>query len=222
MSKRFPNLTIGKQNPYHIVMDPKASSQLDPKLQEAYNRVMGTPTSGSTPTDNTVPTPVPADPTSTTPPVLDPTMPNPIPSPTEPPTPPASNPPADNPLPPTPPTPVEPSMPSEPQMPPMPAAIDPTIPVNPPAAPEPEPAKSEVPVPSQPAMPQPTEEVVQTPTPAMNSMENTASVKPHAFVAKKGMKISPVILIVGGIAFLLVYTVVWVKVFNLSVPFINQ
>jgi hypothetical protein len=177
-------LTISLPNPYHRFMDPKSSAQLDPKLQEAYNRVMGTPTGPATPTDPAAPaanpTPAPTD-------QIGPIMPNVTPDPTALTTPPT---------------------------------VDPTV-SSTPTGPEPTPITPADPtLPTPTITPEPVQPVIETPTqPTMTTVENTAS---HAFVAKKGMKISPVILIVGGIVFLLVYTLVWVKVFNLSVPFINQ
>jgi len=47
----------------------------------------------------------------------------------------------------------------------------------------------------------------------------------HGFIStKKQAKISPVILIAGGIVFLLVYTLFWLKFFNvnLPIPFLGQ
>lgn len=186
----FANLTIIYHYSYDRYMDPK---QLDPKLQEAYNRVMGVnltaPTNSSTPTDTPS---VPANPVAQ----QDPTTPA---------------------MPPTPqdqtaipnPAPAAPVMPS-PVVTPDPTAA-PVVPMADPTTPA-EPAPSE-------------EKPAEAPTveTAMPSMESTVSTKPHAFVAKgNGMKVSPVIIAVGGIAFLLIYSLVWIKVFNLSIPFINQ
>lgn len=41
-------------------------------------------------------------------------------------------------------------------------------------------------------------------------------------VKKSGKGISPVLIIIGGIAFLIVYVLFWVKIFGLSLPFISQ
>lgn len=76
------------------------------------------------------------------------------------------------------------------------------------------------PVPVQPASAaSSTVSIVQQP---VASVDNASVTKNHTFVAKKGMKISPLFLVIGGVAFLLLYTIIWIKVFNLSVPFINQ
>lgn len=169
-------------------MDPQKASQLDPKLQEAYDRVMGVATNLAQPTTNTTPT----DPATTIAQA----------------TPGASTSPTDSPQvqvdTTTTPIPLQPDPANMPQMP----NIDPLPAQNPtdPLTTTPEPTTS-------------------TSSPAMTTVENTATVKTHAFVAKgegKGVKISPVIWVIGGVAFLLVYTVVWIKVFNLPVPFINQ
>lgn len=158
---KIRDLTMVLQNSYHGYMDPKSGQQLDPKLQEAYNKVMGV--SLDTPA-------TPPSPSSPTPPPTD----------------------------------------------------TPTV-VTPPTAPTPpqHPSVSEEPTMS-PAPSEPSQELVTTPEPPIATMQSTISAKPQTFVAKKGMKISPVILIVGGIAFLLVYSLIWIKVFNLSIPFINQ
>ena len=166
-------------------MDPKSSTQLDPKLQEAYNRVMGTPTGNdvtqpTTATNSTLtPSSLPTDqagpvmPNVT--PISDATVTNPVPT---------ANPVIPDPIN-------------------TPAAIDPMANVTPPVIETP-------PV------------TIETSQPTMSTVENTASVKSQAFSAKKGMKVSPVILIVGAIVFLIVYTLIWVKVFGLQIPFLPQ
>lgn len=174
-------------------MDPKASSQLDPKLQEAYNRVMGTnlnaptdpSTNSSTPatTDPIITPAMPAAPQDTT------TMPNPAPA-----------------------APV------------MSSTITPS-PTTAPAAPVTDQTTPTDPAPTLPTEDKPAEPETPplTGEPTMSSMESTVSTKSHAFVAKgNSMKVSPVIIVIGGIAFLLIYSLVWIKVFNLSIPFINQ
>lgn len=178
-------------------MDPKKASQLDPTLQAAYDRVMGVAT--STPSDLTQ-TPVTlvaptANPTPAT--SFDPSTPaTPMPDPTNT----SSN-----------------SGSSMPQMPiETPTDIPPVAPVE-----SPQPSISTPPpteIPTTPVV----EQTVQTP---MATVESTVTMKPHAFVAKnegKKAKISPVIWVIGAIAFLLVYTIVCIKIFNLSVPYINQ
>lgn len=61
-------------------MDPKQNAQLDPKLKEAYDRVMGTATPPTSPVTST---PQPVDPVVATPatpsPVTTPTVPSPVP-----------------------------------------------------------------------------------------------------------------------------------------------
>lgn len=168
-------------------MDPKSSAQLDPKLQEAYNRVMGTPTGPQTIPDPATPIPGTTSPTDQTGPI----MPNVTIDPTSPGAPTTS----------------DPTMPPAPT----PTTPEPTAPITP-IDPTPTPPTAPVPM-----------ETVETPgQPKMTTVENTASVKSQAFSAKKSMKVSPVILLVGAVAFLLVYTMVWVKVFGLQLPFLPQ
>src|SRR5260221_14053596 len=157
-------------------MDQKQAGNLDPKLQEAYNKVMGIPASGD-PAQTTVTTPnvtvsatqVPATPI--TPPIMSST--------------------------PTTPAPV--------------VMPEPIIPANP-----------------TPPSPQPSVQTVQATIPVGRATVHVgATVTPetHGFVAKgkkSGMKISPVILILGGVVFFLVYALIWVKVFNLQLPFLPQ
>lgn len=206
-------------------MDPKQSSQLDPALQQAYDRVMGT--NVSAPADSATPgTPTPVDPTATTPPAPSDT-PTTTPSPADPSSTPVPDPniSAQTPTDTTPLVTPTTDVPSSPvpttDNPVTPAPDMPTIPADPSSTP---PVSDVPPVPAPEEVPTiVNQEVVETPAPTPNvSMENTASVKPQAFVGKKGMKISPVILAVGGVAFLVVYTLVWVKVFNLQLPFLPQ
>lgn len=42
----------------------------------------------------------------------------------------------------------------------------------------------------------------------------------HGFVAKKKSTVSPVIIVLGVIVFLTVYTIFWIKFFNIKVPFL--
>lgn len=160
-------------------MDPKAAAQLDPKLQEAYDRVMGIHIDPIAPATNA----------STLPPVPPTGMPS---APTM-----------------SPDSVTPPAMPSLPQSPANPTntAASATVPSTPDM--------------SGPAIIEEQEETEKTPSPVMNTMENTTNVKPHGFVAKGGMGISPVIVVLGAIVFLIIYTIVWIKVFNLPVPYIN-
>jgi len=162
-------------------MDPKTSGQsLDPKLQEAYNKVMGIggPSASPTPT-TTVSTPnvtVSATQAPTVPP---------------PPVMPASNPSTSSGL----------------------------------SAAAPEPV---MPIINHSPSPAPSVQTVQATIPVSGARVHigaTVTPETHGFVAKgkkSGMKISPVILILGGVVFFLVYALIWVKVFNLQLPFLPQ
>lgn len=127
-------------------MDPKLSN-LDPKLKEAYDRVMGGPTPPPPPTANPNP-----DPVAPPPPVVPP--------------------------------------------PPMPgSSASETVhigPVGPAVMPPP--------------MPTPTEAVKPYPNQVLH--------------AEKGSKISPLIIGVLVFVFLISYTFLWVRVFNLKIPFL--
>lgn len=151
-------------------MDPKANTtspgQLDPKLQEAYDKVMAVPTE-------------PAVPPTATP---EPTMPTTSPSP----------------------DPSAPTAPVTPQ-PTMPAAEPAPAPVMP------TPAMDTTPV--MPTSPDAAPTTVTLDNPVMNT---------HPAKVKKPMKVSPVVLIVGGLVLLVAYALIWIKIFNLQVPFINQ
>lgn len=143
-------------------MDPKSSAPLDPKLQEAYNKVMGTQVPATTP---------PADTTSlATPPQTMPSMP-------------------------TAPT----AMPTDTSMSSM--------------------SSAPLPTPTEPTMPASTETVSVGNAPTI-SYDNVTPAQGFS-ADKKKMKISPIILVIGGIVFLVVYSLVWIKVFNLQVPYIN-
>lgn len=138
-------------------MDPKQTSQLDPKFQEAYNKVMGTtitPSADTTPQSQAVTPPSPQGPVTS--PTLQPTS----------------------------------VMPSDPPLP-----VAPVV------------------------MPHSTETIRIGGTipvePTQPSLSGVAAVSP-----KKG--ISPVILILGAIVFLTVYSLFWIKFLNIPVPFINQ
>jgi hypothetical protein len=130
-------------------MDPQKLSQLDPKLREAYQRVMGT-TIPEPAAPNQAPAPAPLQPT---PPVA---QPQPV--------------------------------------------------TNPQAAPEP-------------AIPQqPTSNFVQ--------MNSTVAAIPadqaqSGTVLKKKSGLMPVLFIIAGLIFVGIYTLFWVKIFNLQVPFLQ-
>lgn len=145
-------------------MDPKTAPNLDPKLQEAYNRVMNT----------TVPQP-PAAPQPQTPPPLPITPPqvSTIPTPPSPPPPP-------------------PSTPTIPQ----------ANPIQPPITDQPQTTVMHATIPL-------------TTTKPSSSAPILAASKSGG----KGLSILPFIII-GGIIFLAVYTVFWIKFFKLSIPFL--
>ena len=159
-------------------MDPKQPAQLDPKLQEAYDRVMGLALE---------------QPHSSTQPTATPQQSTPI-------------------------TPVQPA--ASPNVEPTPSA-QPITTVSQ-QTPEMPTTQTTAPLP-----PQNPSQLPQMSASALDAMAPTPATpvhkKMHAFIAKKGadFKVSPVILIIGGVAFLLIYTVIWIKVFNLSVPIIN-
>ncbi|MBI2465402.1 hypothetical protein HYV64_04635 [Candidatus Shapirobacteria bacterium] len=133
-------------------MDPNANPTIDPKLKEAYDRVMST----------SVPPPAPASP----PTPLTPPPPQPTPPPAGPvvPTPPQS------------PTPIQ----SEPT-----TTVHATIPIT--AA-----------------------------KPTGSAVIVGATSKQHA----KSDSLFPLLFTIGGLVFFAVYTVFWIKFFNLSVPFL--
>lgn len=129
-----------------IFMDPKMPSNLDPKLKEAYERVMGT----------TIPKPsAPPTPTATP-------MPNPIPGSSQ-------------------------ALPAQPR----------------------------------PEMPSPV-----PPSPQSSETMVKVSPTPTAFVAKpqkaKSGGISPTIIFLGLFVFFVVYSLFWLKFFNVSIPFLPQ
>lgn len=84
-----------------------------------------------------------------------------------------------------------------------------------------------VPPPSQPIPPQP-----QTPPPPVTPIHATMPIATHPQAASativgampkkraKGVNIFPILFAVGGIVFFVVYTIFWLKFFNLSVPFL--
>lgn len=233
-------------------MDPKQNNQpLDPKLQQVYDKVMGTnlgDTSSTPAAPNTSTTPVtpPTSPTTQTEPVLpvaDPTVPQPNPAMPEPPVMPPVNPPTDPTL-------------SNPQTPPefaMPQPVDPTIPgVQPGISTMPEPTPSLPEMPTQPLVQDtsgtmatpPTDEVptnIPSGDPPAQPADTLQATMPHmnphdtetvkigmggspvaATVKSKGKGISPVILIFGAFAFLVVYAVFWVRFFGYNIPFLTK
>lgn len=219
-------------------MDPKQNGNqpLDPKLQQAYDRVMGVSLTGdpqasspqgqAAPASTTPiePTAIPAAPSlSPLDPMATPSMPDPMT------TAPAS------------PSLVGSATPTMPSAPPDPiAGVSPMVtvslpPTEPSLLPAAGPTVSVTPTPTLPEQPAPA-----APMPAMpqDSLRATINIpvahdnqtvkigiggSPVGVAAKvKGKGISPVILIFGAIAFLVVYGVFWVKFFGYSLPFMPQ
>lgn len=225
-------------------MDPKQNSNqpLDPKLQEVYDRVMGTnPSAGA-------PTPPSATDTTAVPPTM-PTQPPMPATPAEPamPTTPMAEPPMpamptqtgdeSSSLPPVPPIPSVPPVPAEPPMntpaqQPLPPMPDVTVPPTPPVSPTPSTDDTS----TTPATPLPSENTDSSNTPADTMRATMPNVIQHAETIKIGMGgspvssgttakkkgISPFVLIFGAFAFLLVYAVFWVKFFGYSLPFLTK
>lgn len=214
-------------------MDPKQNGQpLDPKLQEVYDRVMGTNAAGTPSQD---PANIPPQPSQPTPPPADPMQA------------------------PTPVVPVNPAVPpvTEPNSQPMPVSPVPDMPAQPEPMGTPLPTPDTTPtsmpgVPQMPTTPLPDTDDSQTgmnsapsmpaeavPAHAADTLNVTMSMpathhesetvkigmggSPVATAVKsKGKGISPMILIFGAFAFLVVYAVFWVKFFGFSLPFLPQ
>lgn len=49
---------------------------------------------------------------------------------------------------------------------------------------------------------------------------NTNPLSAHGFVAKKKNTVSPAIIVIGTIVFLVVYTLFWMKFFGINIPFL--
>lgn len=173
-------------------MDPKQNAQLDPKLQEAYNRVMGTPTIPSDTTTPSVAAPQAISNSSVAPVGLSTSSPATLPAPdlTQPSTTPNS---PTSPIPVA--TPIGTSQNTTPSL---------ATPTSSPPSPI--------------VMPHSTETVRvggSAPAPSSSTVDTTVAKE-----KKKG--ISPVLIIVGAIVFLLVYTLFWVKFLNVPIPFLSQ
>ncbi len=163
-------------------MDPKLSN-LDPKLQDAYHRVMGTSHGGNNPPQTTL-TPPPQDPAMAPPPASTDLTSQAFGQ-----SPQAAPPPAPAQVqePPPPPTPVEPSRPIES-------------------------APSNLPPGSIPGV---------NSTLAFNSEDSHKNVGTTP-TKKKGSHLMPVFVGLGIVALLVVYTFVWIILFNVQVPFLPQ
>lgn len=190
-------------------MDPQKLNQLDPKLKDAYMKVMGMPVpepqdpsiQAQSPIPNPVPTPDPN-------PVPDPTpVPTPIPEP-EPiptPTPTINQPPQD--VPPTPPV-------SEPEPTPQPTI---TPEPEPPTIPTPEPT-----IPQQPSMQATNFEQMNSEVAAAQASPNFTAPAPmpaQNMVIKKKSSSLPILIGVAMLIFIAVYTLFWTKIFNFTLPF---
>ncbi|HET9947228.1 MAG TPA: hypothetical protein VFQ63_04160 [Patescibacteria group bacterium] len=152
-------------------MDPKKPADLDPKLQETYDKLMNFQVPAQTPGQPAAPAdPAIAMQTPQTPPPADPMA-----------TPPAPS------SPPVAPTPTQAT----------PAAPAPTIP------------------PSQPMHhTMPAGDV-----PVITHSEEVPAEKPKQEFKAKKSGISPIVWVILGIIFVIVYTLVWVKIFNIQLPF---
>lgn len=176
-------------------MDPKLSN-LDPKLQDAYNRVMGNPSAG-----------VGAPPPPQNP---DPALPNPF----------AQNP-VGSPTPPQ--NPYTPPAPAAPPPPPQPAYTPPPPPAPEPAPAPPLPPAPEPVAP--PAPPAPVQNTPAGSIPGVNSTVafNAADSGKNVGttpVKKGGLHMMPVLIGVAIIFLLVAYTFVWIFLFKVQVPFL--
>lgn len=181
-------------------MDPQKLSQLDPKLRDAYQRVMGTPIPQPqvTPASATLQRGEPIQ--AQTPPPPPPPTPAPTPTPTPPPPVAPVEPPIAPPTPPTQPNPI-----SEPQ-----SAIPtetPAIPIQPPAA--------------QNNFVQMNSEVAAPPAATIAASPNFVEPVqvPTATLKKKNMMM-PILIGIAGVIFIVVYTLFWTKLFNFKLPFL--
>ncbi|MDP2638528.1 MAG: hypothetical protein Q8P26_05715 [Candidatus Levybacteria bacterium] len=181
-------------------MDPQKLSQLDPKLRDAYQRVMGT----------TVPKPStrPVAQTQTTPPVNGPTPP--IQKPTIPVNPPISS----N---------------SNPNINPSPAIKldEPAVrPIQPPTQPQ-----TTIEPPAQPELsPKPQAPLGSANFDQLNSQVSSAAssnfsaptpmTQNQAVIIKKKNRLLPILAVIVVLVFFVVYTLFWVKIFNLKLPFL--
>jgi hypothetical protein len=178
-------------------MDPQKLSQLDPKLRDAYQRVMGT----------TIPEPQAPPAQTQTPPAID-----------------GSAALTSNPMSAGQPQPVMPaeqanlSAAMQPQ--------SPSLPPEPITTPQPaiNPQTQFVPTPDSAAQAQPTSNFVQmnsevSATPTLNS-PNFSAPAPQAVTLKKKNGMMPILFGIVGLVFIVIYTFFWTKIFNLKLPFL--
>jgi len=161
-------------------MDPKLSN-LDPKLQDAYNRVMG-----STPNGNNPPVPGQSPAPAQDPAAAPPPMPQ---------------------------APIQPPAP-EPTPPPVSAETQamPPAPTEPPKAPDPMPTPTNNPSGSIPGV---------NTTMAFNAEDSHKNVGTTP-VKKGGLHMMPLVIGLGILVLLVVYTFVWIILFNVQIPFLPQ
>ena len=201
-------------------MDPKLSN-LDPKLQDAYNRVMGGSNPNPAPNNSSQPStdqqsensasqvPPPADPApGITPPSQFGDASSQNPSNTA-----------------MPPTTESPSMPQSQSSPPMPDNNTPSNDFSPPTNPQPAPSidygTGNQPEPS-PAASQPSHSVSsQGSTVAFNATNSSKNIGTTP-VKRGGLHILPIIVSLGILLLLVVYTFVWIIIFNVQVPYLPQ
>lgn len=192
-------------------MDPQKLSQLDPKLRDAYQRVMGTVIPEPQVKSDLTQAPPPASPQpqpsdsiqTPTPPPSPTSIPDPTPQPQPQPEPEPASIPTPQPKPiPTPAAEPEPFFKPQPVSEPSPA-------INP--QPEPPPASNFV---------QMNSEVPAAPT---VSTQNFAAPAPQAqtiALKKKSGMMMPVLFGIVGLVFIAIYTLFWTKIFNFKLPFL--
>lgn len=180
-----------------MYMDPQKLSQLDPKLREAYQRVMGTSMSDSAPAGGPTPPPPMPDPNS---------IPQSQPLPTTEPIPTPPPPTIENPT-------TQPTQPSEAPM---------SEPQSQPLTPQPEAIPTLQSVPQQPPI-QPANfdqmnSEVAAPLPSANFTAPAPQTQTNSLKKKNSM--IPILIGIAGIIFIAVYTLFWTKIFNFKVPFL--
>lgn len=201
-------------------MDPQKLSNLDPKLREAYQRVMGTPIPQPQDTfsQNQSQTPPPIDPNSGSTPIPDPTpVPTPVPEPELPSsTVNGSIPTSDiNPA-------ITPDEPTSPAIQPPTEPVISSIPVEP--APGSEPAPASRPPPAIAPEPAPkfdrlNSQIEAASAPQVSPNFSTPAPQAQAITIKKKNNLMPILIGVVILVFLVVYALFWVKVFNFKLPF---
>jgi len=210
-------------------MDPQKLSQLDPKLRDAYQRVMGTSVPQpqavpASPRDEPVQAQTPSMPTPITPTPTPTPQPQPQPEPEPTPTPPPAT---SDVAPAGAPTPTIEEPPTAPQSPIQPPPSEPqSIPTPESSMPESQPAIPPIPEPTIPTSPPAqTNNIVQmnsevAASPAQNFTTPSAIPQTQAVTIKKKNKILiPVLFGIVGLVFIVIYTLFWTKIFNFKLPF---